>query len=84
MSPRSKRNESKERRREKQQQGHRARLCSRLIKGANENMLDYEIVELMLFLVFKRKDTKSIAKTLISKFRSIDRIISAPRENLLS
>jgi DNA repair protein RadC len=47
-------------------------------------MLDYEVVELMLFLVFKRQDTKPIAKALIEKFGTIDRILSASKEDLLS
>ncbi|MDR0744518.1 MAG: DNA repair protein RadC [Holosporales bacterium] len=80
----SQRNESIAKEKEKQQKGHRARLCEKLITGANDNLLDYEIVELMLFLIIKRKDTKPIAKNLIAKFKSIDKIISASKEELLT
>ena len=69
--------------RKQQQMGHRSRLCNRLIKASNDNLQDYEIVELMLFLIFKRKDTKPLAKTLLQKFGSIDKIISAPKGDLM-
>jgi DNA repair protein RadC len=66
------------------QHGHRKRVLQRLAKHGYTSFLDYEIVEMMLFLVFKRKDTKPLAKILIEKFGTIDRIIEAPRESLMS
>lgn len=72
-----------EEQRKQQQLGHRERLCNRLIKASNDNLQDYEIVELMLFLIFKRKDTKSLAKTLLQRFGSIDKIIAASKSDLL-
>lgn len=63
--------------------GHRKRLYQRLIENGPDSLLDYEIVEIMLFLVFKRQDTKTIAKALINRFGSIDKIISATKKDLL-
>jgi DNA repair protein RadC len=63
--------------------GHRKRIFQRLTKHGYVTFLDYEIVELMLFLVFKRKDTKPLAKALIEAFGTIDKIIEASRENLM-
>ncbi|MDR0942212.1 MAG: DNA repair protein RadC [Holosporales bacterium] len=63
--------------------GHRKRACDKLIKAGYENLFDYEIVELMLFLIFKRKDVKPLAKTLINKFRTIDGVLNATMEQLL-
>ena len=64
--------------------GHRQRLYKRLIESGSNSLLDYEIIEIMLFLVFKRQDTKSIAKALISRFGSIHKILSAPKKDILS
>lgn len=63
--------------------GHRQRLISRLKNNGHESLEDYEIVEMMLFLIFKRKDTKPLAKMLLQKFGSLDRIISASKNDLL-
>lgn len=68
---------------ETQQKGHRQRLYERLKISGYESLLDYEIVELMLFLVFKRIDTKPLAKILIKKFGTIDKILSASRRDLM-
>jgi DNA repair protein RadC len=67
-----------------QQNGHRRRICEKLINHGYETLLDYEIVELMLFLIFKRKDTKTLAKTLLKKFGTIYGILSATKADLLS
>jgi DNA repair protein RadC len=67
-----------------QHTGHRKRIYERLINNGYETLLDYEIAELMLFLIFKRKDTKPLAKTLIKKFGTIDRILAATKSELLS
>ncbi len=66
-----------------QQVGHRKRLRERLLENGGESLLDYEIVELMLFLIFKRKDTKPLAKSLLEKFGTIDLILSASKNDIL-
>lgn len=45
-------------------------------------MADYEIVELLLGYVFARKDTKPLAKTLLSQFGSIRGILDAKEASL--
>jgi DNA repair protein RadC len=67
-----------------QRSGHRKRILEKLINHGYETLFDYEIAEIMLFLIFKRKDTKTLAKNLIKKFGTIDRILSATKEDLLS
>jgi DNA repair protein RadC len=66
------------------QRGHRQRACEKLIHNGHETMFDYEIIELMLFLVFKRMDTKPLAKLLIDTFGSIDKVLNASKKELLS
>jgi DNA repair protein RadC len=67
----------------KHQIGHRSRVRNKLINSGHQSLCDYEIVELMLFWIFKRKDVKPLAKTLIDKFKTIDRILNAPTDELL-
>ena len=69
---------------QKHEDGHRKRVCEKLINNGHENLYDYETVELMLFLIFKRKDTKPLAKILIQKFKTIDGILNASKDELLS
>ncbi len=61
--------------------GHRKRVYSKLAEKSY--MHDYEVVEMMLFLIFKRKDTKDIAKILLNKFGSIANVLNAPKRDLL-
>ncbi|MBR1944517.1 MAG: DNA repair protein RadC [Alphaproteobacteria bacterium] len=63
--------------------GHRKRIINKLKQNGYEQFYDYEVVELMLFLIFKRKDTKQIAKMLLSRFKTIDNILNATEEELM-
>lgn len=62
--------------------GHRARLRERLAKGGSEALPDYELLELVLFGAIPRRDTKPLAKRLISLFGSFAGVINAPEERL--
>lgn len=64
-------------------EGHRKRAREKLMDLGAEKLKDYEIVELMLFLIFKRKDVKPLAKTLLQKFGTIDRILISPKTELM-
>jgi len=58
--------------------GHRQRLRDRFLADGGEAMPDYELLELVLFNAFSRKDTKELAKRLIARFGSFAEVISAP------
>jgi DNA repair protein RadC len=62
--------------------GHRQRLRDRFTKTGNEGLPDYELLELVLFRVFPRRDTKSIAKRLLARFGSFTAVVNAPAELL--
>ncbi len=63
--------------------GHRKRIKEKYrINGLN-GWLDYEILELALSYSIPRKDTKSIAKELLSKFKTINRVLDADKEKLM-
>ncbi|MDR1488318.1 MAG: DNA repair protein RadC [Holosporales bacterium] len=65
------------------QKGHRQRLFQKLNNNTRDSLHDYEIVEMMLFLIFKRKDTKILAKILLQKFGSVNGILDANKQSML-
>ncbi len=63
--------------------GHRARLRARLLAAGANAVADHELIEMVLFLGLPRRDTKPIARDLISRFGSFAAAISAPVPDLL-
>jgi DNA repair protein RadC len=63
--------------------GHRQRLRTRFRSGGAGAVPDYELLEMILFRVFPRGDTKPIAKRLMAKFGSFAEVVSAAPERLL-
>lgn len=63
---------------------HRQRVRDRFALTGGDDFRDYELLELMLFGVLPRVDTKPIAKELMARFRTLDGVIGAPREQLLA
>lgn len=62
--------------------GHRARLKERFNKTGGQGLADYEVIELLLTFAIPRRDTKPIAKELFRRFKNIQGIMEAPREEL--
>lgn len=62
--------------------GHRERLRHRFRASGAEAIADYELIEMILFRVFPRGDTKPVAKRLIARFGSFADVINAPAERL--
>lgn len=62
--------------------GHRARLRQRLLEGGGDALLDHELVEYLLTLAIPRRDTKPLAKQLISTFGGLGPLLEAPAEVL--
>lgn len=58
--------------------GHRQRLRDRFRKGGADALPDYELLELILFRALPRRDTKTLAKTLIARFGSFAEVVTAP------
>ncbi|BDB96393.1 RadC family protein [Candidatus Hydrogenosomobacter endosymbioticus] len=56
--------------------GHRRRLRERFLK-APRSVPDYEVLEMALYLAYPRKDVKPLAKDLLDKFGSLQRVVSA-------
>jgi len=63
--------------------GHRRRLRERLLTAGPESLADHEMLEIVLFAL-PRRDTKPLARALLSRFGSFARVISAPTQDLLA
>jgi DNA repair protein RadC len=63
--------------------GHRKRLRDRLLTAGPEALADHEMLEIVLFAL-PRRDTKPLARSLLSRFGSFARVIAAPIQELLT
>lgn len=63
--------------------GHRERLRQKFWH-ARQSLTDYEILELFLFFSLPRRDTKPLAKKLLSKFETFENLAFADIELLCS
>ncbi len=57
--------------------GHRERLRQRLIDAGSENLPDYELLEVILFVSNPRGDVKPVAKDLLDRFGGFAAVMSA-------
>lgn len=62
--------------------GHRERLRERFLQGGPDALVDYELLELVLFLAIPRGDVKPIAKDLLKKFGGLPTILAASPDEL--
>jgi DNA repair protein RadC len=62
--------------------GHRDRLKDRFRDTGADALPDYELLELILFQVIRRADTKPLAKALLTRFGSFSEVLAAPEARL--
>jgi DNA repair protein RadC len=62
--------------------GHRDRLRERFSASGHAALPDYELLELLLFRLIPRADTKPVAKALLARFGTLAEVLGAP-ERLL-
>jgi DNA repair protein RadC len=62
--------------------GHRDRLRERFSSAGHAALPDYELLELILFRLIPRADTKPVAKALLARFGTLAEVLGAP-EHLL-
>ncbi len=63
--------------------GHRSRMRERLLDRGPDSLADYELLEMLLFLSMPKGDTKPLAKSLINRYGSFARVLTAPQPELL-
>jgi DNA repair protein RadC len=61
--------------------GHRERLRQRFLEVGADALQDYEILELVLFVI-PRRDVKPLAKELIRRFGSLEGVVAASLQQL--
>ena len=64
--------------------GHRQRIKDKYKKSGINGWLDYEVLELALSYAIARKDTKPVAKELITRFKTINGVLDADSKELTS
>ncbi len=67
---------------ERSYRGHRQRIKEKYEKNGIAGWLDYEVLELVLSYAIPRRDTKPIAKELLSRFKTINGVLDADRKDL--
>jgi DNA repair protein RadC len=63
--------------------GHRSRLRKRLFDGGPEALHEHELVEYLLALALPRRDTKPLAKRMISDFGGFAQLLSADADTIM-
>ena len=63
--------------------GHRERMRDRFRTGGADAIPDYELLEMVLYRVFSRGDTKPIAKRLMAEFKTFAEVLQAPDDRLM-
>ncbi|TIX78783.1 MAG: DNA repair protein RadC, partial [Mesorhizobium sp.] len=58
--------------------GHRDRLRQRFAAAGPDALPDYELLELLLFRLIPRADTKPVAKALLARFGTLAEVLGAP------
>lgn len=62
--------------------GHRDRLRQKFRRNGAQALAEYELLEMLLFRSIPRRDTKPIAKQLLSEFGSLAEVLAAPATRL--
>jgi DNA repair protein RadC len=62
--------------------GHRKRIKAKYKSSGIKGWLDYEVLEFALSFTILRKDTKPIAKQLLSEFKTLNGVLDADRKEL--
>ena len=73
-------NLSKEEKQKLATKGHRERIRKKFLNKGISSLSNYEILEFLLFYCNAQKDTKPVAKDILKRFKSINRVFKADIE----
>ena len=62
--------------------GHRQRKRQQFLSHGPQSMADHELLELALFYAIPSRDTNQTAHRLLEQFGSLDRVLTAPEQEL--
>ena len=63
--------------------GHRQRLRERFARNGLNGLQEYEAVELLLSYAIMRRDVKPLAKALLRRYGSVEKLLDAPAAELV-
>ena len=63
--------------------GHRQRLRERFGRNGLDGLQEYEAVELLLSYAIMRRDVKPLAKALLRRYGSVEKLLDAPAAELI-
>jgi DNA repair protein RadC len=61
---------------------HRTRLRAKFTGAGADALADYELLEMLLFRIIPRRDTKPLAKALIERFGDLAAVLGAPAQRI--
>ncbi len=64
--------------------GHRQRMRQSYLNGSMENMPDHNLLELFLSIIIPQKDVKELAYALINRFGSLEGVLNADAQQLMT
>jgi len=64
--------------------GHRRRLRERAAKEGFASFNPHQVIELLLFNAVVQKDTSEMAHQLVNKFKTVQNVLTAPKEELMT
>lgn len=64
--------------------GHRNRLKAKYLENSANLVYDYEVLELLLTYAIPRKDVKPVAKELVERFGTLEKVFQANEKQLCS
>ena len=62
--------------------GHRSRMFDKFLAAGDNNVPTRDIIEMLLYYPIKIRDTRDAAVSLMEKFGSAEKVLSAPRDEL--
>lgn len=62
--------------------GHRQRIKQKYLRSGIDGWYDHEVLEFLLSYAIPRRDTKPLAKTLLSRFSTFAGVLDAPAEDI--
>ena len=64
--------------------GHRQRMKNQYLQKGLESFRDYELLEMLLFFIIPRRDTRVLSRRLLNTFGDLDSVFRASPEQLCS
>lgn len=65
-------------------EGHRARMRNRYLQSGFDDFQDHEILEMILYNCYRRRNTNDIAHKLLNHFGSLSAVFEAPLDRLMA